>query len=152
MLCASYSSLGKCIALLVAAQVNRGWADGLIDMRQRPASLKSYTAGRTYPAGVFMKPLPVLICNDRAWLATLTQQVPELACATVIEHACDCQQAPLCAWLQPPAPSTRGHIHGVLADAIATLERTRHAFRSRELGELRKRLQSLQQTLSADAQ
>lgn len=35
-----------------------------------------------------------------------------------------------------------------LDDVLATLERTKHSFRSRELGELRKRLQSVQCALS----
>ncbi|MCP1652124.1 hypothetical protein [Pseudomonas nitroreducens] len=37
----------------------------------------------------------------------------------------------------------------LLADAIGVLEKTRHAFRSRELGELRQRLSGALQELSA---
>ena len=41
-----------------------------------------------------------------------------------------------------PEQLLRREFRGVLEDAINTLERTRHAFRSKELGELRKRLKS----------
>ena len=62
----------------------------------------------------------------------------------------DCSEAPLCCWLAPDQLSERSRVRFVLEDAIATLEQTRHAFRSRQLAALRHRLQGLLQSLSED--
>jgi len=77
---------------------------------------------------------------------------PQLACelrrllgnCEVIETPHDCNRAPLCRWL-----GEEGRVRAALDDAVATLERTRHAFRSRELGQLRQRLEKLLVELSA---
>jgi hypothetical protein len=85
---------------------------------------------------------PALARQVRALLAAY-----ELRCG-VMEGPCDCQQAPLCRWFQDAPLGDTGKITALLADTIGVLERTRHAFRSRELGELRQRLSGALQELS----
>lgn len=63
----------------------------------------------------------------------------ELPCS-VLEGPRDCEQAPLCRWFKDAPLSDTAKLHALIADAIVVLERSRHAFRSRELGELRRRL------------
>lgn len=60
----------------------------------------------------------------------------------------DCSEAPLCRWLAPEQLNQAWRVRAELEDAIATLERTRHAFRSRQLADLRHRLEVLLQSLS----
>ena len=67
----------------------------------------------------------------------------------VIEAPRHCSQAPLCRWLDDAPLGPAGDVQAALAEAVATLERTRHAFRSRELGQLRRRLEQLLVELSA---
>ncbi len=57
----------------------------------------------------------------------------------------DCQHAPVCRWLQPLPHELQMRL--ALDDAINTLEKTRHAFKSRDLADLRRRLQELMETL-----
>ena len=59
-----------------------------------------------------------------------------------------CQEAPLCRWLKPERLNQAWRVRAELEEAIATLERTRHAFRSRQLADLRYRLQGLLRSLS----
>ncbi|MEL0168277.1 MAG: hypothetical protein VW877_09155 [Pseudomonadaceae bacterium] len=63
----------------------------------------------------------------------------------------DCSEAPLCRWLAPEQLNQGWRVRAELEEAIATLERTRHAFRSRQLADLRYRLEALLQSLSEDA-
>lgn len=70
-----------------------------------------------------------------------------LPCA-VLEGPQDCVQAPLCRWFKDAPLSDEAQLHALLADAIGVLERSRHAFRSRELGELRRRLSVALEELS----
>ncbi|WP_457788512.1 hypothetical protein [Pseudomonas sp. PL-6] len=59
----------------------------------------------------------------------------------IIDSLDDCRLRPLCRWLQPlPAHS--------LDEAVLVLERSRHAFKSAQLAELRKRLRRLLEELS----
>ncbi|MDD0844975.1 hypothetical protein [Pseudomonas sp. Gutcm_11s] len=82
---------------------------------------------------------------------------PQLACelrhllghCEVIESPQDCSQAPLCRWLNDAEMDLAARMKDALNDTVATLERTRHAFRSRELGLLRRRLEQLLVELSA---
>ncbi|WP_394559941.1 hypothetical protein [Aquipseudomonas alcaligenes] len=82
---------------------------------------------------------------------------PQLACelrhllghCEVIESPHKCSQAPLCRWLGDARVDTAARMKDALSDTVATLERTRHAFRSRELGQLRRRLEQLLVELSA---
>lgn len=57
----------------------------------------------------------------------------------------DCQHAPACRWLQPLPAELQLRL--TLDDAISTLEKTRHAFKSRDLADLRQRLQQLLEKL-----
>lgn len=73
--------------------------------------------------------------------------VYQVPCA-VLAGPGDCAQAPLCRWFKDAALSDAAHLHALLADAVGVLERSRHAFRSRELGQLRRRLEAALQELS----
>lgn len=64
----------------------------------------------------------------------------------VVHSASDCAQTPHCHWLEQ-LPEQQVHMRAALDDAIATLEKTRHAFKSTSLGELRRRLQHLREEL-----
>jgi len=85
---------------------------------------------------------PALARELRALLAAY--QIP---CA-VLAGRQDCSQAPLCRWFKDAPLSDSARIHAVLDDAITVLERSRHAFKSRELGELRLRLSDTLKELS----
>ena len=78
---------------------------------------------------------PVLVSRVRA---ALQDQPLELICDPV-----DCTQAPLCRWLAPDDLNQCGQLVAAIQDAIATLEQTRHAFRSKQLGSLRQRLEKV---------
>lgn len=67
-------------------------------------------------------------------------------CLLICEPA-DCRLAPMCRWLGPSSVNREGLLAGALVDAIRTLEQTRHAFKSKQLGELRRRLQQLLESL-----
>jgi hypothetical protein len=67
----------------------------------------------------------------------------------VIADPCDCSHAPFCRWLKSSALGSDGQVRAALHDAIDTLQRTRHAFQSRDLGLLRQRLERLLDDLSA---
>lgn len=70
--------------------------------------------------------------------------------------------APGCRLLYAPAEATRawpaahpemfGRMREALLETTEALERTRHAFKSRELGQLRRRLQELLDELGASGQ
>ncbi len=66
----------------------------------------------------------------------------------VLAASDDCDRAPLCRWLDPAQLNAPGQAHAALADAIDVLERSRHAFKSRELGSLRRRLEAVVRELS----
>lgn len=71
-------------------------------------------------------------------------QDPTRQCDEAQEAALqDCIHAPQCRCLDNGQTEEESHLHAALQDVVATLERTRHAFRSRELGQLRKRLELL---------
>jgi len=95
-------------------------------------------------------PTPRIICTDvslgallREWLTSQT------TAADVICSPNDCSQAPLCRWLEQAPLGPEGRMQTALLDAIETLIRTRHAFKSRELADLRRRLEQLLEDLSA---
>jgi len=87
-----------------------------------------------------------IACSDPR-LATNLRRL--FADCEVIEDPHDCSQAPLCHWLGDARLGEAHRVRAALSDAVATLERTRHAFRSRELGQLRQRLEQLLVELSA---
>lgn len=76
--------------------------------------------------------------------AALQDQPLELICDPT-----DCAQAPLCRWLAPEELNHCGQLAAAIQDAITTLEQTRHAFRSKQLGSLRQRLEKLVRELPA---
>lgn len=95
------------------------------------------------------KTTPRIICSDPHMAAQLCQWLDTRdAHCEVINCAQDCSQAPLCQWLDPSPVGPNGQIHSALQDAVSTLERTRHSFKSRELADLRKRLERLLEELS----
>lgn len=63
----------------------------------------------------------------------------------VLGHPANCSLAALCQGL---VQEELQHLRTALFDAIATLDHSRHAFRSRELGALRQRLEQLLDNLS----
>ncbi|MFJ3051765.1 MULTISPECIES: hypothetical protein [Pseudomonas nitroreducens/multiresinivorans group] len=95
-------------------------------------------------------PVQLLVTSQDAALARQVRALLaayELPCA-VMEGPTNCEQAPLCRWFKDAPLSDSARMLALLADAIGVLERTRHAFRSRELGELRQRLSGALQELS----
>jgi hypothetical protein len=98
-------------------------------------------------------PTPQIICTDASLSPLLRQWLDSQAVSgEVIYSPDDCSQAPLCRWLKPSALGPEGLAHVALVDAVATLLRTRHAFKSRELAELRRRLEQALERLSAYAE
>lgn len=67
---------------------------------------------------------------------------------TVLGGRQDCTQGPLCGWFRDEPLSDSARILALLDDAIGVLEHTRHAFKSRELGQLRRRLEDARKELS----
>lgn len=107
-----------------------------------------------FPAAASAMPTsPAIICTDPQLACRLREALcAELGEDAILEEAAHCRHAPLCRWLSPAALGPSGQVQAVLFDAVTTLERTRHAFRSRELGMLRRRLQQLLEELSAPAE
>ncbi|QKE65061.1 hypothetical protein HNE05_17445 [Aquipseudomonas campi] len=101
---------------------------------------------RTTPSILITHGDPQMACRVRRLLHS-----DGLDCA-VLARAQDCSQAPLCGWLQDQPLPAHAALHAGLADAIEVLERSRHAFKSRELADLRQRLQQLLGELSAPTQ
>lgn len=75
----------------------------------------------------------------------LHRQAPQCQVIAEIES---CRQKPLCQWVQRLPTASLGDVHASLDDAIDVLERSRHAFKSVQLAELRKRLCQLREELS----
>lgn len=98
---------------------------------------------RTTPAILVTNNDPQLACQLRRLL-----QSEGLNCAVLTQPE-DCSQAPLCHWLQEHPLPAHAALHASLADAIEVLERSRHAFKSRDLADLRQRLEQLLGELSA---
>lgn len=65
----------------------------------------------------------------------------------LICQVADCRQAPACRWVGEEDLNSSGMLAAAVLDAIETLEQTRHAFRSKQLGHLRIRLEALLETL-----
>ncbi|WP_236715549.1 hypothetical protein [Pseudomonas sp. BMS12] len=93
--------------------------------------------------------MPRIACSDPE-LATTLRRV--LGGCEVLQAPLDCSHAPLCRWLEQLPAGSQVKVEAAIGDAIATLERTRHAFRSRELGQLRQRLEQLLVELSGPAE
>ncbi|MWV10953.1 hypothetical protein F3I62_02495 [Pseudomonas sp. R-28-1W-6] len=96
-------------------------------------------------------PPTILVANSDQQLACRLRRLLHgegLDC-TVLARPEDCSQAPLCGWLQDQPLPAHATLHASLADAIEVLERSRHAFKSRDLADLRQRLEQLLGELSA---
>lgn len=87
-----------------------------------------------------------IVCSDPVLASALRGLCGD--CEVIVDPH-DCSRAPLCRWLDDTGLGPDGRVQAALSDAVATLERTRHAFRSRELGQLRRRLEQLLVELSA---
>lgn len=98
------------------------------------------------------KPLKVVVSADNRQRQVIARLLDEAAldCELLCQPE-DCAQAPLCRWLAPERLNDVGRIASELLEAIHTLEQTRHAFRSKQLGGLRKRLQLLLESLPVSA-
>ncbi|WP_282278720.1 hypothetical protein [Stenotrophomonas sp. PS02297] len=92
-----------------------------------------------------------IICTDPGLATRLRLLLADAGEAEVINQSCDCEQAPLCRWLDPDPLGPSGQVQAALYEAIETLERSRHAFRSREMGQLRQRLTRLLEDLAGAA-
>lgn len=68
----------------------------------------------------------------------------------IICEPADCRLAPSCRWIDASFVNREGQLAGALLDAIRTIEDTRHAFKSKQLGALRKRLQQALDACQAD--
>ncbi|WP_152486829.1 hypothetical protein [Halopseudomonas pelagia] len=67
----------------------------------------------------------------------------------LICQVADCSKAPACRWVGEEDLNSSGVLAAAVLDAIETLEQTRHAFRSKQLGDLRRRLEALLERLPA---
>lgn len=92
--------------------------------------------------------------HARVQLISSDPQTANIACdalcnvgisCRLVNSPLDCQHAPACRWVQPLTAELQLRL--TLDDAINTLEKTRHAFKSRDLADLRRRLQALMETL-----
>lgn len=63
----------------------------------------------------------------------------------------DCSQAAQCRWLQELPPHQLGEVQALLNEAVAVLERSRQAFKSAQLAQLRKTLMEALKGLSDDS-
>lgn len=64
----------------------------------------------------------------------------------------DCSQAACCHWLQALPPHQAGEVQALLRDAVEVLEQTRHAFKSAQLAQLRKRMMRMRDNLPDNSQ
>jgi hypothetical protein len=94
-----------------------------------------------------------IICNDHVLANTLRGHMATIAPnCEVLSASDDCSQAPFCRWLGESRLNNAGRVQAALIEAIETLERSRHAFKSRELGLLRQRLVVLSRELSGSSE
>lgn len=107
-----------------------------------PRFLRSFRAALNIRSDM-NKPVKVVInADDPKVLAQIRDALADRPLELICDPA-DCSQAPLCRWLDPQALNECGQLIAAIQDAIATLEQTRHAFRSKQLGGLRRRLEQL---------
>lgn len=91
-----------------------------------------------------------VVCND----PLLAERVRELlhehsGMAQVLCDPQDCSEAPLCRWLDEQPLAIAGRVQATLQEVVELLHGTRHAFKSREVGQARARLRELMDELSA---
>src|SRR5690606_41689155 len=89
-----------------------------------------------------------IACNDSAITDDLRRLYGD---CEVIADPGQCSHAPFCRWLHSEQVATDGRIHATLTEVVEPLERTRYAFRSRDLAQLRQRLDLLLDAFSGHA-
>lgn len=90
-----------------------------------------------------------IICNDLELAEQLRHLLVHIAPdCEVLSAPSNCSAVPFCPWLGEAQLGSAGLVHAALLDATEVLEQTRHAFKSRELGLLRRRLVTLLDRLS----
>ncbi|CAI8934107.1 CZB domain-containing protein [Pseudomonas sp. IT-P253] len=90
-----------------------------------------------------------IICNDRELADQLRHLLVHIALdCEVLSVPGNCSAAPFCRWLGEAQLGLAGRVQVALVEATEVLEQTRHAFKSRELGLLRRRLVALLDELS----
>lgn len=90
-----------------------------------------------------------IICNNPELADRLRQLMVHIAPdCEVLSDSSDCSAMPFCRWLGDVQLGSAGLVNAALLDATEVLEQTRHAFKSRELGLLRRRLVALLGRLS----
>jgi hypothetical protein len=90
-----------------------------------------------------------IICNDRELADQLRQLLVHIAPdCEVLSAPSNCSAAPFCRWLSDAQLGPTGRVQAALLEATEVLEQTRNAFKSRELGLLRRRLVALLDNLS----
>lgn len=90
-----------------------------------------------------------IICNDLELADQLRQLLVHIAPdCEVLSAPSHCSAVPFCRWLGEAQLASAGVGQAALLDATEVLEQTRHAFKSRELGLLRRRLVALLDKLS----
>jgi len=98
-------------------------------------------------------PATRIICNNLELADQLRQLLAPIAPdCEVLSTPGNCSAVPLCRWLGEAKLGSAGQVQAALLDATEVLEQTRHAFKSRELGLLRRRLVALLDKLSEDPQ
>ncbi|MHA6181682.1 hypothetical protein [Pseudomonas mohnii] len=94
-----------------------------------------------------------IICNDLELADQLRRLLVHIAPdCEVLSAPSNCSVVPFCRWLGEAHLGTPGLVQAALMDATEVLEQSRHAFKSRELGLLRRRLVVLLGKLSDNPQ
>jgi hypothetical protein len=97
-----------------------------------------------------MNQIRLLVTLPKAQCANRVRQILQAQApgCEVLGQPSDCSQAAGCRWLQALPPQQAGAVQALLSDAVEILEQTRHAFKSAQLAQLRKRLSRMLEDLS----
>ena len=97
-----------------------------------------------------MNQIRLLVTLPKAQCANRVRQILQAQApgCEVLGQPSDCSQAAGCRWLQALPPPQAGAVQALLSDAVEVLEQTRHAFKSAQLAQLRKRLSRMLEDLS----
>jgi hypothetical protein len=97
-----------------------------------------------------MNQIRLLVTLPKAQCANRVRQILQAQApgCEVLGQPSDCSQAAGCRWLQALPPPQAGAVQALLSDAVEILEQTRHAFKSAQLAQLRKRLSRMLEDLS----
>lgn len=97
-----------------------------------------------------MPPTHIIHSSASASAVQQTLQESGIPCE-LLREAHDCRLAPACRWLGSAPLTDEARLIGALDEVVEVLQRTRHAFKSRELGALRRSIERLLQELSDTA-